>query len=65
MTCESSLNGVDHVSHEKYLVTGVEQPTIRATLAGNCLTARQYVRHPSLGIEMCGPEGKWFELKGE
>lgn len=62
LRCDSPKNSVEHVSTERYLVSGIEQPVITATLGQSCMILRQYEKHPALGIELCGPGGKWFEL---
>ena len=63
LRCGHPDNSVKHVDMARYAVSGIEQPAIDATLAVNCLTMRQYERHPMLGITLCGPDGVWFEAK--
>lgn len=62
MTCDSPHNAVPHVSQEKYLVTGIPQPTIMATRGATC-TALRMKREPAIEALTCGPSGNWYEPK--
>lgn len=62
MTCDAPQNSVPHVSEEKYLVTGIAQPTIMATRGASC-TALRMKRQPEIEALTCGPMGRWFEPK--
>ena len=61
-TCDSPQNALNTRDNARYLVTGVEQPSVKAML-GDCMTLRGQKIHPTLGIPFCGPEGIWFEAK--
>lgn len=63
LKCGSPRNGVDHTAHERYAVSGEAQPTVRAALASSCLAMRTHVRHPVLGMTLCGPSGVWWMAK--
>jgi hypothetical protein len=60
--CEAPQNYVEHVDHAKFLVTGIEQPTRKAMRGGNCASLRGD-RGPEVNATICGPKGKWFELR--
>ena len=61
-TCESPRNFIEHVAVEKYLVTGEEQPVIKAMRGASC-TALRIQRAAEIDATVCGPSGKWFERK--
>ena len=61
--CNAPQNFVQNVARAKYLVTGIEQPVKKIRLGASCTVCRQYDEHPNLKVEMCGVEGKWFEVK--
>lgn len=63
MTCDAPQNSVDHVDLAAYLVTGIEQPVIKAMRGVNCAALRQ-PRDQKIEALTCGPSGKWFEEKG-
>ncbi len=63
LKCGSPRNGTDHTANERYAVSGMEQPVVRATLASSCLAMRAHVRHPTLGMTLCGPSGVWWAAK--
>ncbi len=63
LKCNHERNGVQHTDMARYAVSGIEQPTAKALLATNCIVMRTYANHPMLGIEMCGPDGRWWEHK--
>ena len=62
MTCASPYNVVEHMAMEKYLVTGIEQPTVLAMRGASC-TALRTKRTPEIDATICGPDGAWFEKK--
>lgn len=62
MTCASQHNEVEHVSHEKYLVTGEPQPTVMAMRGASCTVLRKDYP-PEIEATVCGPDGKWFQAK--
>lgn len=62
MTCMAPQNSVAHVSVEKYLVSGIEQPVIMASRGMTC-TALRLKRDPESEALACGPDGKWWEAK--
>ncbi len=62
LTCESPQNFVQYQADEKYLVTGIVQPTMTATRGANCVALRSNRDAETLKI-VCGPDGKWFEAK--
>lgn len=62
MTCDSPLNVIEHVSVEKYLVTGEEQPVILAMRGASCTALRS--RHSNeIDATICGQVGAWFDAK--
>jgi hypothetical protein len=61
LKCANPKNGIATSDHAKYAVSGILQPTVNAALAANCIVMRQHTEHPYLKIEMCGPDGKWWE----
>lgn len=63
LRCSHPGNSVEHSNLAKFAVTGIAQPTVKAMLATNCIVMRTYDKHPSLGVDMCGPDGKWWEPK--
>jgi hypothetical protein len=60
--CNAPQNFVENVHRAKYLVTGIEQPTKTIRRGASCSALRQQ-RTPEIEAVVCGPDGKWFELK--
>ena len=62
LVCVSPNNSVPSSNTAKYLVTGIEQPTILAMRGADCEALRM-ARPPEIDRLVCGPDGKWFEKK--
>jgi hypothetical protein len=62
MTCDSPNNSVPYVSDERYLVSGLTQPTMLAKRGSDCAALRA-ARDLATEKTVCGPDGKWFEAK--
>ena len=60
MKCAAPENFIDNVDQSKYLVTGIEQPVIKAQRGSSC-TALRIDRQP--GVITCGSQGEWFVAK--
>ena len=63
LTCGHPKNGVDFTHNNRYAVSGIPEPVVQAILASSCLAMRNHEKHPTLKIELCGPDGVWFERK--
>lgn len=58
--CCSPHNLIDNVDQAKFLVSGIEQPIIKAQRGSSCHALR--VQRP-VEVITCGPEGLWFIAK--
>ena len=61
--CESPRNEIDTTDTAFWLVTGIEQPQVKAALGMSCNVLRATDVHPVLKIRLCGYSGEWFEPK--
>ena len=59
--CTNPKNTVQYSDKTKFAVTGIEQPMRDVMVSAGCYPLRQHQFHPGLGIELCGPDGKWWE----
>lgn len=62
MTCASPHNIIPTINDAKYLVTGIGQDVVLAMRGASC-TALRRARDPATEATVCGPDGKWFEVK--
>ena len=64
MTCASPRNSVPYADRGRYLVSGIDQVPVDATIGSNCAVLRRSQYHPVMSdLMLCGELGEWFEGK--
>ena len=60
MKCGAPDNFIDNVDQAKFLVSGIEQPIVKAQRGASCTALR--IDRPA-GVITCGSQAAWFEPK--
>ena len=63
LKCNSPKNSYETYDTARFLVTGEEQEKVNAMLGASCMALRGSEVHPTLGMQLCGFAGNWFEEK--
>ena len=63
MACDSPKNSHTNEDVAQYLVTGIKRDAVNVMLSTACHALRAMEKHPSLGVQLCGRAGNWFEQK--